>query len=136
MPEGPSIILVKEALSKFAGKKIIAVSGNSKIDQRLLLNKKIIEFKSWGNEILYRVRLHPESVIEKIKPAKLNKLIDETRIYSFQFLEWKRTYELKKHWLAHTKKICLRCNLPIIKKQTGLKKRRSCICVSCQTLYS
>ena len=39
MPEGPSIILIKEAVAKFAGKKIIAVSGNSKIDQTLLLNK-------------------------------------------------------------------------------------------------
>ena len=244
MPEGPSIILVKEATAKFAGKKIMAVSGNSKIDQSRLLNKSIVEIKSWGkhflicfeeftlkvhflmfgsytvdekkpdrkirlhlkfengeinfyacsvkyldgdidqyydwsadvmseqwnkrkakaklkkipgklicdalleqdifagvgniikNEILYRVRIHPESVIGKIPDSKLNKLIDETRIYSFQFLGWKRTYELKKHWLAHTKKICLRCDLPIIKKQTGVKKRRSFFCPNCQTLYS
>jgi len=244
MPEGPSIILVKEAAAKFAGKKIIAVSGNSKIDQNILLNKKIIEFKSWGkhfliclngftlrvhflmfgsytinekkpdrairlnltfkngeinlytcslkylegdineyydwsadvmndqwnkksakaklkaiadkyicdalleqdifagvgniikNEILYRVRVHPESIVGKIPAAKINKLIDGTRIYSFQFLEWKRKFELKKHWLAYGKKICLRCNLPIIREQTGLKKRRSFICVNCQTLYS
>ncbi len=63
MPEGPSIILVKEALAKFAGKKIIAVSGNSKIDQRLLLNKKIVEFKSWGKHLLicfdgFTLRVH------------------------------------------------------------------------------
>jgi endonuclease-8 len=239
MPEGPSIILAKEVVAKFAGKKIIDVSGNSKIDQSILLNKKIIEFKSWGkhflicldgltlkvhflmfgsytidekkpdrairlnltfkngeinlyacslkylegninqhydwssdvmnehwdkkkakaklkaipnelicdalleqyifagvgniikNEILYRVRVHPESILRKIPTAKINKLIDETRTYSFQFLEWKRAFELKKHWLAHTKKICLRCNLPIIRKQTGNKKRRSFICTNC-----
>ncbi len=243
MPEGPSIVLVKEAVAKFTGKKIIAVSGNSKIDQGILLNKRIIDFKSWGkhflicldgitlrvhflmfgsytlnekkperpvrlnltfkngeinfyscslkylegdinthydwsadvmnplwnkkkakaklkaipgelicdalldqeifagvgniikNEILYRVRVHPESIIAKIPTSKINQLIDETRIYSFQFLEWKRAYELKKHWLAHTKKLCLRCNLPIIRKQTGLKNRRSFICTNCQTLY-
>lgn len=88
------------------------------------------------NEVTYRVGVHPESIIAKIPTAKLNKLIDESRIYSFQFLEWKRNYELKKHWLAHTKKICLRCNLPIIKKQTGLKKRRSFFCTNCQTLYN
>ena len=52
MPEGPSIILVKEAVTQFKGKKIIAVSGNSKIDQELLLNKKIIEFKSRGKHFL------------------------------------------------------------------------------------
>jgi endonuclease-8 len=243
MPEGPSIFLVKEAVEKFVGQKIITVSGNSKIDQGILINKTITEFKSWGkhflicfngltlrvhflmfgsytvdekkserairlnltfnngeinfytcslkylegdinqhydwsadvmnddwdkkkakaklkltadqlicdqlleqdifagvgniikNEILYRVRIHPESVVGKIPTAKLNKIIDETRIYSFQFLEWKRQYELKKHWLAHTKKECLRCNFPIIKKQTGIKKRRSFICTNCQILY-
>lgn len=42
MPEGPSIILVKEAVAKFTGETIIAVSGNSKIDQSLLLDKKVI----------------------------------------------------------------------------------------------
>lgn len=212
MPEGPSIVLVKEALAKFTGKKSIAFSCNSKIDQSILLNKKITEFKSWGkhllicfkgltlkvhflmfgsytvdekkpdrktrlnltfkngeinlytcslkylegdinkyydwtsdvmndnwnkknakaklkaaddklicdalleqdifagvgniikDEILYRVRVHPESITGKIPPAKINRLIDETRIYSFQFLDWKRKYELKKHWLVHTKK--------------------------------
>ncbi|HSN59377.1 MAG TPA: DNA-formamidopyrimidine glycosylase family protein [Ferruginibacter sp.] len=243
MPEGPSIILVKEAVAQFAGKKVIAVSGNSKLDQSLFLNKKVIEFKSWGkhflicfkgltlkvhfllfgtyrvnekkpgkpirlslgfkngelnlytcslqlldgdldthydfssdvmsdewdkkkakaklklipaelicdalleqdifagvgniikNEILYRVKIHPESPVGKIPAAKLNKLIDETRIYSFQFLDWKRTYELKKHWLAHSKKTCSRCELLLIKKQTGVKKRRSFFCENCQELY-
>lgn len=244
MPEGPSIILVKEAVAKFAGKKILTVSGNTKIDQSILLNKKVIEFKSWGkhflicfkgftlrvhflmfgsytidekkpdrairlnltftngeinlytcslkylegdldqyydwsadvmndawnkksakaklktdpdqmicdalleqdifagvgniikNEILYRVRVHPESIVGEMPAAKLNKLMDEARIYSFQFLEWKRNFELKKHWLAHTKKTCLRCNLPIVKKHTGLKNRRSFICANCQVLYT
>jgi endonuclease-8 len=242
MPEGPSIILLKEAVQTFTAKKIISVCGNSKIDQSRLVNQKIIAFKSWGkhflicckgftlrihfllfgsyrinekkdspvrlnltfangeinfyscsikyledevntlydftsdvmsdewdagkarkklkdipaklicdalleqeifagvgniikNEILYRVRIHPESVVGKIPAAKLKKLIDEARLYSFQFLEWKRNYELKKHWLAHTKKMCLRCLLPFTKKHTGVKKRRSFFCENCQALY-
>lgn len=47
------------------------------------------------NEVLYNVRLHPESIMGKIPTSKQNKLIDEIHVYSFQFLEWKRTYELK-----------------------------------------
>jgi endonuclease-8 len=243
MPEGPSIVLLKEAVVPFTGKKIIAVSGNSKIDQTRLLNEKIIAFESWGkhflicfksftlrihflmfgsyrinerkdnpirlnisfkkgeinfyscsikylegdinthydfsidvmnddwnsknasaklktipdtlicdalleqeifagvgniikNEILYRAKVHPESIVGKIPIPKLKRLIEETRIYSFQFLDWKRNFELKKHWLAHTKKICLRCNNNIIKKYTGVKKRRSFICEKCQKLYT
>ncbi len=242
MPEGPSILLAKEEMQQFAGKKVIAVSGNSKIDQSRLEGHKIIAFKSWGkhllicfkdftvrihflmfgsyrvnerkatpvrlslkfakselnfytcavkflegdvnshydwtadvmnddwdakaakaklknfkgklicdalleqdifsgvgniikNEVLYRVKVHPESKVDKITAPKIKKLVDEARIYSFQFLEWKRNYELKKHWLAHTKKTCFRCDLPMIKKYTGVKKRRSFFCTNCQKLY-
>ncbi|UJH90960.1 hypothetical protein LZ575_20120 [Antarcticibacterium sp. 1MA-6-2] len=52
MPEGPSILLVKEAVDKFTSKEIIDVSGNSKIEQSRLLNKTIINFKSWGKHFL------------------------------------------------------------------------------------
>jgi len=242
MPEGPSIVILKEAVEQFTGKTIVAVSGNTKIDQSRLWNQKINAFKSWGkhflicfddftlrihflmfgtyrinerkespvrlnltfddgeinfytcsikflegdvnshydwaidvmndqwnpkktkatlktvpdklicdtlleqdifagvgniikNEVLYRVFVHPESVTGKIPARVLNTIIDEARIYSFQFLEWKKQYELKKHWLAHTKKMCLRCNLPLVKKHTGVKKRRSFFCENCQKLY-
>lgn len=242
MPEGPSIILVKEALQQFTAKKVISVNGNSKIEQTKLLNKKVISFQSWGkhflicfndftvrvhflmfgsyrinerkeqlprlsiafkngeinlyscsvkilegnldthydwstdvmndkwnpekaklklkneseslicdamldqnifagvgniikNEVLYRLRIHPESLVAKIPALKINQLVKQARHYSFEFLEWKRNYELKKHWLAHTKKLCLRCNLPIIKKHTGVKNRRSFFCINCQRLY-
>lgn len=242
MPEGPSIVLTKEETKRFIGKNILAVSGNSKIDQQRLVNQKIIDIKTWGkhylicfkeftlkihfmmfgsyrvnekkdspvrlnltfkigeinfytcsvkylegdvndhydwsadvmndqwapekaklklkkhsgmlicdalleqdifsgvgniikNEVLYRVRIQPESIVNEIPSSKIKKLIEESRIYSFQFLDWKRNFELKKHWLAHTKKICLRCNLPILKKYTGVKNRRSFFCKKCQLLY-
>lgn len=242
MPEGPSILLLKEAVQQFEGKKIVEVSGNTKVDIDRLVNQKIISFNTWGkhflicfkgfyvkihflmfgsytinerkdrpvrlqlvfnkgeinfytcsvkvmegtvyddydftadvmndhwdeaaarkklkalpkmlicdalleqeifsgvgniikNEVLYRVKVHPESLVKNIPPARMKKIITEARIYSFQFLEWKRNYELKKHWLAHTKKTCKRCDLPIIKKYTGVKKRRSFFCKNCQALY-
>jgi endonuclease-8 len=242
MPEGPSIVILKEEVAAFTGKEIIAVSGNTKIDQQRLVNKKVLAFKSWGkhflicfdeftlrihfllfgtyrinerkespirlnltfkdgeinfytcsikflegdvnshydwsedvmsdewnsksartklskvpdklicdalleqdifagvgniikNEILYRVFVHPESLTGKIPKAKLAEIIAEARIYSFQFLEWKKKYELKKHWLAHTKSVCLRCSLKMVKKHTGIKKRRSFFCDNCQKLY-
>jgi endonuclease-8 len=88
------------------------------------------------NEVLYRIRVHPESITGKLPAPKLKKLIEEARNYSFDFLEWKRIYELRKHWLAHTKKTCIRCNLPFIRKQTGVKNRRSFFCDNCQRLYT
>ena len=56
------------------------------------------------NEVLYRIKVHPENRIKAIPPIKLSALIKEARNYSFDFLKWKKEFTLKKHWLAHTKK--------------------------------
>ncbi|HLP19197.1 MAG TPA: DNA-formamidopyrimidine glycosylase family protein [Chitinophagales bacterium] len=242
MPEGPSIVLLKEETLRFEGKKVLAANGNAKIDMSRLEGQKIIAIQTWGkhflicfkgftvrihllmfgtyriddkkeqaprlslvfksgevnfytcaikilegpvddhydwsvdvmnadwdaaaarkkvrgqgkklicdvlleqdifsgvgniikNEVLYRVRIHPESIAAKIPPPKLKKLVDEASNYSFEFLDWKRDFVLKKHWLIHTKKECKRCGLPAIKKYTGVKKRRSFFCTNCQKLY-
>jgi len=88
------------------------------------------------NEVLYRVHVHPESIVGKIPHDKLEAIITQSRQYSFEFLAYKKAGVLKKYWLAHTKKICLRCNLPLLKKYTGNKKRRSFFCINCQDLYA
>lgn len=87
------------------------------------------------NEVLYRVHLHPKSIIGKIPLPKLEEVADQARSYSFDFLKWKEEGTLKKHWLAHTKKTCGRCNLPMHKEYTGNKKRRSFFCTNCQEIY-
>lgn len=242
MPEGPSIVIAKEQASQFIGKQVILAKGNAKIDIQRLVNKELLDIKTWGkhlllcfdhftirihfllfgtyrinetkeaqlrlgltfvngefniytasvkllegnindlynwsedvmndnwdataaynklkanpnklicdilleqeifsgvgniikNEVLYRVHVHPESVTSKIPTAKQKEIIEQARQYSFDFLQWKKEYVLKKHWLAHSKKTCIRCNLPIHKKYTGVKKRRSFYCTNCQKLY-
>ena len=242
MPEGPSIVILKELVQPFKGKKIVEVGGNSKMDIQRIAGQKVIDFKSWGkhflicfknftvrihsmlfgsyrinerkeatprlslkfaegeinfytcsvqfidedpdivydwtsdvmndhwdpdkaqlklsqqpttlvcdalldqnifsgvgniikNEVLFRIRVHPESMIGALPNEQLRELIDEARLYSFDFLEWKKNYVLKKHWLAHTKTICPRCNIPLIKKYAGKTKRRTFFCTNCQILY-
>lgn len=242
MPEGPSIVILREEVEPFTGQEVVSVAGNSKIDQTRMKGQTVMAFKSWGkhflicfngfslrvhfmlfgsyrineakdapvrlnlsfpngelnlyscslkflegdidahydwtadvmndawdpkqarikldaapdklicdalleqdifagvgniikNEVLYRVYVHPESRTGKIPKRKLAEIIREARVYSFEFLEWKKKYELKKHWLAHTKSWCLRCDLPLIRKHTGVKKRRSFFCENCQVKY-
>lgn len=242
MPEGPSIVILKEEVQSFKGKKIIKVEGNSKLDIQRLSGKKIIDFKSWGkhflicfndftvkihfmlfgsyrineqkeaaprlrlifkegelnfyacsikfieenldevydwkgdvmnpqwdpkvakrklkdqpdmlvcdalldqnifagvgniikNEVLYRTKIQPEAKVGNLPAAKLNELIKEAREYSFQFLQWKKQFVLKKNWLAHTKKVCPECHLPFTKKHLGKTNRRSFFCTRCQQLY-
>jgi endonuclease-8 len=63
MPEGPSLIIFREDLLRFAGQKINAVSGSSKIDQQRLIGKNIKEIKLWGKHMLwcfedFSIRIH------------------------------------------------------------------------------
>jgi endonuclease-8 len=245
MPEGPSMIILREAVMPFTGKKILDARGNAKIDMDRLRQQKILNIRTWGkqfflcldnvtirihflmfgsysigeqtkpdkslrlclrfktgslyfytcsvrlidealeplydweadvmsdkwnpkkarkklkampktmvcdalldqqvfsgvgniikNEVLYRIRLHPETLIGKIPSKKLTSLVAEARNYSFDFLKWKKEFVLRKHWLAHTKKTCKRCDLPLIKKYCGKTKRRTFFCDNCQIKYT
>jgi len=242
MPEGPSIVILKEEVEPFKGKKVIEVSGNRKIDLQRMQSQIVRDFKSFGkqflicfdkfsvrihlllfgsyrinerketsprlslrfsngelnfyacsirfieepldqvydwsadvmsdtwnpiaaekklmahpqmlacdallnqeifagvgniikNEVLYKLKIHPESEVGCLPEKKRKLLIKEARDYSFDFFEWKKKYELKKHWLAHTKSVCLRCNIPLIRKHLGKTNRRSFFCDKCQVKY-
>lgn len=87
------------------------------------------------NEVLYRIKVHPKSTTGALPHAKLQELVHEAVIYSFDFLEWKKEFTLKKHWLAHTKKTCMRDQSPLLKEYLGKTNRRSYFCPICQVLY-
>ena len=88
------------------------------------------------NEVLFRIRLHPLSEIGAIPAPKLRALVEQARQYSFDFLEWKKAYVLKKHWLAHTRRSCPRCAIPFSKGKLGQSQRRSFYCEQCQKRYT
>jgi endonuclease VIII len=53
MPEGPSLVILREAVQAFENQTIIAVSGNLRtFDPELLLHRKITGFKTWGKHFL------------------------------------------------------------------------------------
>ncbi|PUA28331.1 MAG: endonuclease [Cellvibrio sp. 79] len=63
MPEGPSLVILKELAADFAGKTIVRVEGNSKIDTERLVGKKIKSLLTWGKHFLiefpgFAVRIH------------------------------------------------------------------------------
>jgi endonuclease VIII len=87
------------------------------------------------NEVLFRIKVHPQSLVGKLPSARLAALIKEASNYSYDFLLWKKAYVLRKHWLAHTKKTCPRCNIPLIKAHLGKTNRRSFFCNNCQVKY-
>jgi len=103
----------------------------------LLLNQNV--FSGVGNiiknEVLFRIKVHPESQAGNLPLGKKRELIREAVRYSFQFLEWKKEFTLAKHWLAHKKKICPRDHIPFQLAWLGTTNRRSFFCTVCQQLY-
>ena len=63
MPEGPSLVIAREEMISFVGKKVIAVSGNTKTDKERIVNKKLLDIKTWGKHLLlcfdgFTIRIH------------------------------------------------------------------------------
>ena len=88
------------------------------------------------NEVLFRIRVHPLSTVGGLPAKKLRELVQQARQYSFDFYQWKKQYVLKKHWLAHTRRTCPRCTLPLNKAHLGRTNRRSFFCDHCQVRYA
>lgn len=65
MPEGPSIVILKELLAPLhlEGKKVLAVTGNTSIDKERMCNQTVKAIKSWGKHFLicfdeFTLRVH------------------------------------------------------------------------------
>lgn len=244
MPEGPSIVILREEAAAFCGRKVLRVDGNSKLDLQRMQGQRVLEFRNWGkqflicfagftmrvhlllygsyrindpkeakprmrldfgkageidfyacslkyiesdldqvydwsgdvmsdtwdpkaarrklnampdalvcdalldqdvfagvgniikNEVLFRIRVHPESTVGALPPRKLSELIAQAREYSFDFYEWKKAYVLKKHYQVHTRTGCPRCDVRLqYRAKLGRRQRRSFFCGNCQRLY-
>jgi endonuclease-8 len=64
MPEGPSIVILKEQVQTFTGKTVTEADGTTKeFDLKRLEGKRITAFKSWGKHFLicfedFTIRIH------------------------------------------------------------------------------
>ena len=120
----------EKAMAKLKAKPK-ALAGDVLLDQKIFSGVgNIIK-----NEVLFRVKIHPESDVAKIPVKQLRLLIKEAVNYSFEFLQWKKDFVLKKHWLAYNKKNCPRDNIPFTKAHLGKTHRRSFYCNKCQKIY-
>src|SRR5436190_785320 len=63
MPEGPSIVIAREELAHFRGKKIKSIAGNSIIEKERVKGARITQIRSWGKHLLicfngFYLRIH------------------------------------------------------------------------------
>jgi len=88
------------------------------------------------NEVLHRIRVHPESEVGALSSRKLGELVTQAREYSFDFLRWKKAYVLRKHYQVHTRTICPRDGQRLTyRAKLGRAQRRAFFCERCQKLY-
>jgi endonuclease-8 len=103
-----------------------------------LLNQEI--FSGVGNiiknEILWRFRIHPESLVHALPEEKQREVVNDARDYSFLFYEWKKEYVLKKNWKIYKKGTCPRCDVKTVRGQIGKTPRLTTYCPNCQHLYT
>ena len=134
MPEGPSIVILREEANRFLGKTITRVEGNTTIES-IPVSSISTPVRCASSEVLFRIKVHPMSKVGALPAPRLRALVAEARQYSFDFFEWKKAFVLKKHWLAHTKRTCPRCDIPFVKAHLGKTHRRSFFCERCQVRY-
>ena len=84
------------------------------------------------NEVLFRLKLHPERKLKSLSHAVRSSLVAEMRKYSKQFYRWKKEFVLRKHWQIYGKKLCPNCGAKVVLKKTGILNRRSFLCKACQ----
>jgi endonuclease-8 len=84
------------------------------------------------NEVLWRVRIHPETKVKDIPPSELKELIAETKKFSLLFYKWRKVFVLRKHLDIYQKSMCPRCGSKVKREKTGKRNRISHYCPVCQ----
>ena len=84
------------------------------------------------NEVLWRVRIHPETKVKNTRPSDLKELIAETKKFSLLFYKWRKAFVLRKHLDIYQKSICPRCGANVKREKTGKRNRISHFCPVCQ----
>jgi endonuclease-8 len=58
VPEGPSIVILREQVAHFTGRVIQRAEGNAKIDKDRLIGQPVEAFRSWGKHFLVELPDH------------------------------------------------------------------------------
>ena len=63
MPEGPTIVILREQAAHFAGRPILRAEGNARIDMARMHGRRVEAFRSWGKHFLvelpdFSLRVH------------------------------------------------------------------------------
>jgi endonuclease-8 len=58
MPEGPSIVILREQVARFSRRRVLGATGNAKIDIDRVAGQRVRAFRSWGKHFLIELEDH------------------------------------------------------------------------------
>lgn len=88
------------------------------------------------NEVLYRTRTSPFTRVRAIPDRQLRAIVEDARLFSFQFLEWRRVFALRKNLALYGRSRCPACGGRVRRKVHGTRGRRSFFCEHCQPVLA
>ncbi len=114
------------------------IKNSNRLITDLLLDQEI--FAGVGNiiknEALFRAKIHPLSIGNKIYDKAIEKLIEEVISFSYEFyLSRKFKEPIKNKLKIYGKKFCPNSSEKVKIKYLGETKRKTYFCESCQILY-
>jgi endonuclease VIII len=86
------------------------------------------------NEVLFNIRKHPLTKLKDVAPGDWPKLARAIHDYCFSFYEWKKKFELRKHWQIYRQSKCPLCDRKVKRENLGKFKRRTFYCIVHQPL--
>jgi endonuclease-8 len=84
------------------------------------------------NEVLFTLKLHPETPVRDLTPREVTALVAEAHRYSHQFYRWKKEFTLKKNWRIYRKRACPVCATKVVARHMGRGERYTYLCPRCQ----
>lgn len=85
------------------------------------------------NEVLFNLRRHPLTKLSDVNIRDRKLLARAIRDYCENFYEWKKKFELRKHWQVYKMRKCKVCSRPLKREKTGKGQRSTFFCNYCQS---
>jgi endonuclease-8 len=87
------------------------------------------------NEVLSLAKVHPQTKVGDLPPAKLKQIVALARSFSKQFLRWRRAFVLRRHLRIHQRGACPYCGGQVVHVKTGKRARIAHYCPVCQRKF-
>jgi endonuclease-8 len=88
------------------------------------------------NEVLFNIRRHPLTRLSQLDRKDWPRLAEAVHSYCWNFYQWKKKFELRKHWQVYRQRLCPLCETKLVREPLGKNARLTFYCSRHQPLYT